>query len=45
VNTSQMPDLKKIELTEKASARVKENYSHSVIIKKIQEIYRLEYEK
>ncbi|MBN1456798.1 MAG: glycosyltransferase [Sedimentisphaerales bacterium] len=45
IDTSQMPLSKKTELTEKAFIHISKNYSHHVIIKKLQEIYRLEYEK
>jgi glycosyltransferase involved in cell wall biosynthesis len=45
IDLSQMTKSKKNELTEKAYTHVKENYSNHVVIKKIQEIYSLEYEK
>jgi len=45
IDISQIPDSKKNELTKKARDHVKKNYSHSVLIKKLQESYLLEYEK
>lgn len=45
VDISQMPNSEKTGLTEKACDHIKKNYSHQVVIKKLQECYRLEYEK